>query len=144
MFEHRFSSVHEGSKTCDTSVPMRGLVVFAVLLWSGTAFAKESSEPPAGKPIKTKVAKPPQKSSLPVETTDFAAQVKTLFRVAACGSEDAIPERFNAKAIERHCKEMTDLYASYHRAWADQASKFISALRPANTPKTIVYPFGGG
>ncbi|MBA3503954.1 MAG: hypothetical protein H0T65_26575, partial [Deltaproteobacteria bacterium] len=37
-----------------------------------------------------------------------------------------------------------DLYASYKRAWADQAGKFIAALRPADLPKTVVYPFGGG
>ena len=49
-----------------------------------------------------------------------------------------------AGAIVAHCKEMTGIYASYKKAWADQAKKFIADLRPADLPKTVVYPFGGG
>lgn len=77
-------------------------------------------------------------------TTDFAPEVKTLFRVAACGNDDAIPERFSKSAIENHCKDMQGMYASYKRAWADKAQAFIAGLRPADLPKTVVYPFGGG
>lgn len=76
--------------------------------------------------------------------TDFAAQVRALYRVAACGGEDAIPERFSAKTIERHCREMKETYASYRRAWAVPAGAFIGNLRPSDVPKTVVYPFGGG
>ena len=124
---------------------MKGLAVaFALVMASGAASAKEPLEPTPDKIVKPKPTKPPAKSNLPVEMTDFAPQAKVLFRVAACGSDDAIPERFSAKAIERHCKTMSELYASYKRAWADQAAKFISALRPADLPKTVVYPFGGG
>jgi hypothetical protein len=39
---------------------------------------------------------------------------------------------------------MAEVYKSYKRAWADQAQKFIAALRPADIPTTVVYPFGGG
>jgi hypothetical protein len=77
-------------------------------------------------------------------TTDFAPEVRTLFRVAACGSDDAIPERFSKGTIESHCKDMQGMYASYKRAWADKAQAFIAGLRPADLPKTVVYPFGGG
>jgi hypothetical protein len=76
--------------------------------------------------------------------TEFATQVREMFRVAACGSDDPIPERFNAKTIDAHCKEMAEVYKSYKRAWADQAQKFIAGLRPADLPTTVVYPFGGG
>ncbi len=80
------------------------------------------------------------------EGTEFAAQVREMFRVAACGQDDAdaIPERFNAKTIDAHCKEMAEVYKSYKRAWADQAQTFIAKLRPADLPTTVVYPFGGG
>ncbi len=64
--------------------------------------------------------------------------------MAACGGTDAIPDRFPAKTVDRHCKEMSDTYAAYHKAWADPARKFIGDLRPADAPKTVVYPFGGG
>jgi hypothetical protein len=76
--------------------------------------------------------------------TDFGGQARVMFRVAACGGDDAIPERFSAKAITAHCREMAGIYASYQKAWADQAQAFIAQLRPADLPRTVVYPFGGG
>jgi hypothetical protein len=76
--------------------------------------------------------------------TDFGPQARTLFRVAACGSDDAIPERFSKRTIENHCQDMHGMYASYRRAWADKAAAFIAKLEPADLPQTGVYPFGGG
>lgn len=76
--------------------------------------------------------------------TDFGPQARVMFRVAACGSEDAIPERFSARAITAHCREMAGIYASYKKAWADEARTFIAGLRPKDLPATVVYPFGGG
>jgi hypothetical protein len=80
----------------------------------------------------------------PAAGTDFGTQARQMFRVAACGSDDAIPERFSAKAITAHCKEMAAIYASYKRAWADRAESFIADLRPKDLARTVVYPFGGG
>jgi hypothetical protein len=80
----------------------------------------------------------------PVAGTDFGPQVRAMFRVAACGGDDAIPERFSAKAITAHCQEMAGIYGSYKKAWMDQAQAFIAQLRPADLPTTVVYPFGGG
>ncbi len=76
--------------------------------------------------------------------TDFGPQAKALFRVGACGGDDPVPDRLPAKTIDSHCKSMTNLYASYRRAWADKAGAFITNLRPAAAPRTVVYPFGGG
>jgi hypothetical protein len=76
--------------------------------------------------------------------TDFGPQVRAMFRVAACGGGEAIPEKFPAKTIDAHCKEMSQVYASYKKSWADGAQKFISELRPKDVPATVVYPFGGG
>jgi hypothetical protein len=39
---------------------------------------------------------------------------------------------------------MVATYAAYRRAWAAPAASFISGLRPADAPRTVVYPFGGG
>lgn len=80
----------------------------------------------------------------PSAGTDFGPQVREMFRVAACGGDDAIPERFSARAITAHCKEMADVYASYKKAWADPAQAFIAQLRPKDLPRVVVYPFGGG
>jgi len=67
-----------------------------------------------------------------------------MFRVAACGSDDAVPERFGSHTIDTHCKEMAGIYASYRKAWVDKAKPFIAGLRPADLPSVVVYPFGGG
>jgi len=80
----------------------------------------------------------------PPDGTDFGPQARVMFRVAACGGDDAIPARFSTKAITAHCKEMAEIYTSYKKAWADQAQAFIAGLRPKDLPTTVVYPFGGG
>ena len=76
--------------------------------------------------------------------TDFAPQVRAMFRIAACGGSDAIPEKFPAKTIDAHCNEMKAVYASYKKSWADGVQKFVADLRPKDLTTTVVYPFGGG
>jgi hypothetical protein len=76
--------------------------------------------------------------------TDYGPQVRAMFRVAACGSDDAVPVRFSARTVDAHCKDMQEVYRSYKRAWADKAQAFIAELRPKDLTRTVVYPFGGG
>ena len=76
--------------------------------------------------------------------TGFEGEVRRLFRLAACGGDDAIPERYNAKMIARHCKQMAEVYANYRKRWVDKAMPFMAEVRPKDAPKTVVYPFGGG
>lgn len=76
---------------------------------------------------------------------DFVAQVKLLYRIAACGaSEEPVPGGFDARAVTRHCKTMLKQVASYKQRWATPAAEFIAGLRPAGIPERVVYPFGGG
>ena len=76
---------------------------------------------------------------------DFAEQAKRLFRVAACGSrERPVPEGFDAAVVDAHCKELAPMYADYRKQWVDVAMPFIAKLVPQDTPKNVVYPFGGG
>jgi hypothetical protein len=84
------------------------------------------------------------KARSPAPPRDYASEVKTLFRIGACGNDDAVADKLPRKAITAHCKEMADLYASYKRAWGDRAGAFIAKLKPADLPTTVVYPFGGG
>jgi hypothetical protein len=76
--------------------------------------------------------------------TDFTPQVRAMFRAAACGGDDAIPDRFPKRTIDAHCKEMAGVYSSYKKVWADPARTFVTDLRPRDLPTTAVYPFGGG
>ena len=105
---------------------MRSLAVSIAILALGTAARAETRNP------------------APAAGTDFAAQARAMFRVAACGGDDAIAERFPAKLIERHCREMAETYAWYRKVWAEPARRFIGDLRPNDAPKTVIYPFGGG
>jgi len=76
---------------------------------------------------------------------DYAAEAKTLFRIAACGNTSSpVPDGFDAAVVDAHCKELTAMIAEYKKSWMDVAMPFIAKLVPADTPKTVVYPFGGG
>ena len=106
---------------------------------AGTATADTAKpKPREPKPEAPKVMTPENKAG------EFIAQGRVLWRIAACGSEEPAPAKFDNGTITRHCKEMSELYARHHKRWADQAKQFISDLRPKDAPKTVVYPFGGG
>ncbi|NVB79197.1 MAG: hypothetical protein HOV81_12420 [Kofleriaceae bacterium] len=76
--------------------------------------------------------------------TDFTAQAKAMFRIAACGSDDAIPRRLSARAIDAHCDRMKWIYGQFKKTWIDDAKPYIAKLRPDDLPSVVVYPFGGG
>jgi hypothetical protein len=105
--------------------PMRIALVAALLFASLSAYAD---------PVKATDTK----------GTDYGPQVRAMFRVAACGSDDAVPDRFSVHTVDSHCKEMQEVYKSYKHAWADAAQRFIAELRPKDLTHTVVYPFGGG
>jgi hypothetical protein len=111
---------------------------------------KKSKRKPAAAPEAPVM---PPRPPLPAEGpgTDYGAQVRAMFRVAACGGDDAMAPkddkgelRFKVKVVANHCKDMAGKYASYKKAWANEATAFIAKLRPADLPSTVVYPFGGG
>lgn len=113
------------------NAPMRRLASLFCVLWivgSGGSSVAETKAPPAPR----------------TPGSDFGAQARAMYRVAACGGDEALAPRFNPKTIERHCKELRELYASHKRRWANQATAFLAELRPKDAPSTVVYPFGGG
>ncbi len=75
---------------------------------------------------------------------DFASQATLLFRVAACGDDSPLPDRFSKRDVASHCRHMQRRYDSYRKHWLDRAKPFFDAIRPADVPKRVVYPFGGG
>jgi len=76
--------------------------------------------------------------------SDYTNEVRDMFRIAACGNDDAIAERFAKQLIDTHCERMGRIYKWYRVSWVDVAKPFIAKLRPADAPTTVVYPFGGG
>jgi hypothetical protein len=79
---------------------------------------------------------------------EFLPRARIVFRVAACGRPsaegDALPVRFDAAVVTRHCDELGRAYDEYRRGWVDVAKPFLAALRPKDLPGVVVYPFGGG
>ena len=80
----------------------------------------------------------------PLHGASFDAQVKTLFRVAACGSDEPVPSGFDKAAIDAHCKELLAAYEGFKKDWMEVAEPYLAKLVPADSPKQVVYPFGGG
>jgi hypothetical protein len=131
------------------------LLAAASLAIAATACSNASPPPPPQRaprpPAPTATSGPaagaapaPAAADLAAAGTDFARDAGLLFRVAACGTEDPLPASIDARAVARHCATMKRRYAAYRRAWADRATAFIAALRPADLPRAVVYPFGGG
>jgi hypothetical protein len=83
-------------------------------------------------------------AAAPTEGQDFIDQARVLYRVAACGGDGPVPERFDAAKIDAHCKDLQAKYADYRRQWVDVATPYIANLRPKGLPDEVVYPFGGG
>jgi hypothetical protein len=75
---------------------------------------------------------------------DYIADAKLYYRVVACKGTDALPANLDAGVIEKHCQEMTKRYERFTEKYITPASAFFAQLRPANLPKSVVYPFGGG
>jgi len=103
--------------------------------------------PPDAKPVAEAstdaAAKDAAPKPSPLEGEDFITQTRTLFRLAACGGDAPIPERFDAKQVESHCKDLSAKYAEYRRQWVDVAMPYIARLEPSGLPAEVVYPFGG-
>ena len=78
------------------------------------------------------------------EPRDFIADAKVFYRVAVCGGTEAPPADLDAVAIEKHCAEMKKRYEYLQSNYLAKARAFFAPLQPADLPKTVVYPFGGG
>jgi len=75
---------------------------------------------------------------------DFAAEARLLYRVAACGSDDPLPEGLDAKVVARHCRWLQPHMEAYRRLYLARARPFFAKAVPAGLPQKVVYPFGGG
>ncbi|HEY5952373.1 MAG TPA: hypothetical protein VIV40_43040 [Kofleriaceae bacterium] len=78
------------------------------------------------------------------DARDFISDAKIFYRVAACGGTEAPPADLDATVIDKHCAEMKKRYEYLQTNYIDKARAFFTPLQPADLPKTVVYPFGGG
>ncbi len=75
---------------------------------------------------------------------DFSSEARLLYRVAACGGGEAVPERVGVKMHEKHCKELLGAVEEYRKEWLAKAMPFFAQLRPAGLPTSVFYPYAGG
>ncbi|HEX4422213.1 MAG TPA: hypothetical protein VH165_30080 [Kofleriaceae bacterium] len=104
----------------------------------------------ASAPAAAKPGEPPA-----LEGTNFIADAKLLYRVAACGSADApLPEdlthgdgKLAAKLepiVAAHCKSILSRIAEFRTTYFDKGRAWFDSVVPKDVPKAVVYPFGGG
>ena len=98
--------------------------------------------PPPSPAVPPGVVLPP---SAHVENAlDFTSFARTLAHIAACSPLGALPERFDPRVIENHCKQLAALQERWRQLWLAQAQPFLARVVPRDLPTTVVYPFGGG
>jgi hypothetical protein len=75
---------------------------------------------------------------------DFVAEARLIERVVGCYGSDPLPKGLSAAVVKDHCAWMEPRMERYRKQYAQVATPFLAAVIPADLPKTVVYPFGGG
>jgi hypothetical protein len=78
------------------------------------------------------------------EGQDFAAEVRLLYRVVACGGTAPLPANVDPQIVAKHCQWLNPRLERYRRRYLARAKPFLAALLPPQLPGKVVYPFGGG
>ncbi len=74
---------------------------------------------------------------------DFINEARLIYTVAACG-DNQVPSSIDAAIVEFHCREVRRHVVNVRKDFVNKARPFIAGLLPANLPKKVIYPFGGG
>jgi len=75
---------------------------------------------------------------------DFIADARLLSRLVACAGDAELPTTWPSAVLKRHCALLHDQVARYRARWIDRTRPFLAKVVPADLPKAVVYPFGGG
>jgi hypothetical protein len=78
------------------------------------------------------------------EGQDFAAEVRLLYGVVACGGNAPLPANVDPQIVAKHCQWLNPRLERYRRRYLARAKPFLAALLPPQLPGKVVYPFGGG
>lgn len=75
---------------------------------------------------------------------DFIKEARLLYRAAACGGTEPVSGSLDARVVEAHCREQSSRVERFRKRYVDKARPFLGRHVPADVPKAVVYPFGGG
>jgi hypothetical protein len=75
---------------------------------------------------------------------DFVVEARALMRTVTCQGDGALPHALDPDTVAAYCRKQSKAIAAYRDRYLPVAGPFLARLRPAGTPTTVVYPFGGG
>jgi hypothetical protein len=75
---------------------------------------------------------------------DFIAEARLLSRLVACAGDAEMPAGWPSAVLKRHCALLREQRAKYQARWIERTRPFLARVVPADLPKSVVYPFGGG
>jgi hypothetical protein len=75
---------------------------------------------------------------------DFVAEARLLSHLVACVGDAPLPEAWPTPLLKRHCERLREQTNKYRARWIERTRPFLAHVVPADLPKSVVYPFGGG
>ena len=83
-------------------------------------------------------------SASPGDLGDYIMDARLLSRLVACAGDAELPTTWPRDVLKRHCTLLHDQVSKYRTRWLDRTRPFLAKVVPADLPKAVVYPFGGG
>lgn len=80
----------------------------------------------------------------PAAGADFLPEAKLLLTLVACAGDAELPEAWRTPSVTQHCAALAAEVARYRSRWLGRAAPYLARIVPADVPKRVVYPFGGG
>jgi hypothetical protein len=93
---------------------------------------------------RTARAEPPQPEAAGQDGADFIAQARLLSHLIACAGDAELPVDWPSPVLKRHCTLLREQTSKYRARWIERTRPFLARVVPADLPKSVVYPFGGG
>ena len=76
--------------------------------------------------------------------TDFIVEARLLSHLVACVGDAEMPETWPGPLLKHHCGLLRERTDKYRTRWIERTRPFLAHVVPADLPKSVVYPFGGG
>ena len=89
-------------------------------------------------------AKPEAAEPNGTDFTDFIREARLLSQLVACAGDAELPASFPSALLKHHCALLREQTAKYRARWIERTRPFLARVVPADLPKSVVYPFGGG
>jgi hypothetical protein len=89
-------------------------------------------------------AEPAKPEAASQDSRDFIAEARLLSQLVACAGDAEMPVGWPSPVLKRHCAILREQTAKYKARWIERTRPFLARVVPADLPKSVVYPFGGG